>query len=75
MYARQLARRAGREVYFNFWFAAEGVGANNLSTWTKLVHSLRSSLWGTCEFETEVLLTSRSTADRDLTEKKVVFEK
>ena len=36
MYARQLARRAGREVYFNFWFAAEGVGANNLSTWTKV---------------------------------------
>lgn len=36
MYARQLARRAGREVYFNFFFAAEGLGANNLSTWTKV---------------------------------------
>ena len=36
MCARELARRAGREVYFNFWFAAEGIGANNLSVWTKL---------------------------------------
>jgi len=35
-WARDLARRIGREVYFNFWFAAEGIGANNLSISSKL---------------------------------------
>ena len=28
---RLIVHRIGREVYFNFWFAAEGIGANGLS--------------------------------------------
>ena len=34
--AREVGRRIGREIYFNFWFAVEGLGANNLSTLTKV---------------------------------------
>ena len=34
--ARSIVQRIGREIYFNFWFAAEGIGANGLSIASKI---------------------------------------
>ena len=34
--ARNIIQRIGREIYFNFWFAAEGIGANGLSIASKI---------------------------------------
>ena len=36
LFAKERGRRFCRQIYFNFWFAAEGLGANNLSTSTKI---------------------------------------